>query len=181
MESIAGKKEELLFGNSPIHHEEKFLLEMFSQISDRLKTKFNYSEDDIRKICYKEGILIPVYIFSGNLSPAEALSKFLKEHYELDYSKIAEITGRDVKSVWANYKRASKKMPWAFENKEGVSMPASAFNPELSTLENVISYLKNNMEMSNKKIAGLLNKNPSNVWSLNKRASKKRGKNDRKE
>ena len=114
MESIAGKKEGLLFGNSSIHHEERFLLEMFSQISDRLKTKFNYSEDDIRKIFYKEDILIPVYIFSGNLGPAEALSKFLKENYEMDYSRISEIIGRDVKSVWANYKRASKKIPWAF-------------------------------------------------------------------
>src|SRR3990167_4127841 len=101
--------------------EERFLVDMFGQITERLKQKYNYSDDEIFKLWNSENsFLIPVVIFSGKLSPAEALAKFLKENYELGYADISKLIGRDQSAVWANYKRAAKKMPWPFDIKDSI-------------------------------------------------------------
>src|SRR3989344_2283742 len=141
--------------------EEKFLVDMFSQISDRLKQKYNYSDEEVFKLWNDENsLLVPVAIFSGKLSPAEALTKFLKENHDLSYHEISAFIGRDERGVWANYRRAIKKMPWPFEIRESIP-------------ESLVCYLKDVKKMHNKKIAQLLNKNPSNVWTVYSRAKKK--------
>ena len=160
----------------PAQHEEKFLVELFGQVASRLKSKYNYSEGEFLSIFSHEEKLVPAYIFSGNLSPAEALSKFLKENLGMDYSEIAEATGRDKKSVWANYKRAAKKMPWKFEVEEGTAIPLSAFRKELSMLEGIVGYLKDSKKMKGAEIAKLLNKAPANIWTIYQRVLRKNGK-----
>ena len=169
------KKGDLSNSESPSSQkEEKFLLDMFAQISSRLKSKYNYSSEEIQKAFYNEEILIPIYIFSGNLGAAEALAKFLCENFELSNSEISKLIGRDNKSIWSNYKRAFKKMPWAFESKDGIAVPVSVFNSELSLLESLIAHLRDAKKLTNTKIAKLLNKNPGNVWALYKRACDKK-------
>ena len=152
--------------------EERFLVGIFSQITERLKQKYNYSSEELLKLGSNE-LLVPISIFAGKLSPAEALAKFLKEKHELSYHEISELIGRDGRSLWANYKRAAKKMPWPFEINESVSVPVSIFNSKKSILEALISYLKDIKKMRNKKIAQLLNKNPANIWTVYSRAKKK--------
>ncbi|MBI2654510.1 hypothetical protein HYX02_06940 [Candidatus Woesearchaeota archaeon] len=154
------------------NQEERFLVGMFGQISERLKQKYNYSDEEIFKLWNNE-LLVPVAIFSGKLSPAEALSKFLREKHELGFSEISELIGRDSRSIWANYKRAAKKMPWPFEVNGGISVPVSIFNSDKSILEALVSYLKDMKKLRNKKIAQMLNKNPANVWTVYSRAMKK--------
>ena len=154
--------------------EERFLVDIFSQITERLKQKYNYSDEELFMFWNNENaLLVPVTIFSGKLSPAEALIKFLKESHELSYNDIAQLICRDKRSVWANYKRASKKMPWPFEIKESVVVPVSIFNSEKSILSALINYLKDVKKMRNTKIAQLLNKNPANIWTIHNRAKKK--------
>ena len=156
------------------NHEERFLVDIFSQISGRLKEKYNYSDTEIFKLWNNENVLpIPVAIFAGKLSPAEALAKFLKENNDLSYHEISGFIGRDERSVWANYKRAVKKMPWPFEINGSILVPVSIFNSDKSILEALVSYLKDVKKMRNRKIAQLLNKNPANVWTVHNRAKKK--------
>ncbi len=152
--------------------EEHFLVGMFSQITERLKQKYNYSDEEILKLWNNE-ILVPISIFSGKLSPAEALAKYLKENNDLTYHEISKLTGRDERSCWANYKRAVKKMPSPFDINNSISVPVSIFNSEKSILEALTSYLKDVRKMRNKKIAQLLNKNPANIWTVYSRARKK--------
>lgn len=154
--------------------EERFLAGMLSQITERLKQKYNYSDDEISRL-WNNGneTLVPVVIFANGLSPAEALAKFLKENLSLNFQDISGLIGRGQKSVWANYKRAAKKMPAPFGAMDGVSVPVSVFNSEKSVLEALVSYLKDVKEMRNRKIAQLLNKNQSNIWTVYKRAIKK--------
>lgn len=154
--------------------EERFLAGMLSQITERLKQKYNYSDDEILKL-WNNGneLLVPVVIFSNGLSPAEALAKFLRENHSLGYSEISGLIGRDEKCIWANYKRAAKKMPAPFQITNGISVPVSVFNSEKSVLEALVSYLKDVKEMRNRKIAQLLNKNQSNIWTVYKRAKQK--------
>ena len=154
--------------------EERFLVEMFSQITERLKHKYNYSNQEIFKLWDSENILqIPVNIFAGKLSPAEALTKFLKENCDLSYNEISGLIGVNKNSAWANYKRAVKKVPWPFEISNGIGVPVSIFNSEKSNLEALVSYLKDVENLRNKKIAQMLNKNPSNISTLYNRAKKK--------
>lgn len=160
----------------PAQHEEKFLIELFGQVASRLKSKYSYTEGEFLSIFNHEEKLVPAYIFSGNLSPAEALSKFLKENLGMDYGEIAEAVGRGKKSVWANYKRAAKKMPWKFEVEEGISIPLSAFKKELSMLEGIVAYLKDSKKMKGAEIAKLLNKAPANIWTIYNRSLRKNGK-----
>ena len=154
--------------------EERFLVGMFSQISERLKQKYNYSDEEIFKLWNDENVLlVPVVIFSGKLSPAEALTKFLKENHDLNYHDISILLGRDERGVWSNYKRAIKKMPWPFEISDSMTVPISIFNSEKSILESVVCYLKEVKQMRNRKIAQLLNKNTANIWTVHNRAKKK--------
>ena len=154
--------------------EERFLVDMFSQIRSRLKQKYNYSDEEIFKLWNNEDeCLVPVAIFAGELSPAEALAKFLRENYDLNFSEISQLIGRNARAVWANYKRAVKKMPWPFDIKEGVTVPASIFTSEKSILEALVSYLKDVRKLRNKKIAQFLNKNPANIWTVYNRSLKK--------
>jgi len=154
--------------------EERFLIDIFSQITERLKQKYNYSDEEIFRISNNENVLlIPVTIFSGKLSPAEALAKFLKENYELSYHEISQLIGRNERSIWANYRRAVKKMPWRFEIKESIAVPVSIFNSEKSILEALVFYLKDVKKLQNKKVAQLLNKKPTNIWTVHNRAKKK--------
>ena len=156
--------------------EEKFLVEMFSQISERLKQKYNYSNEEVFKLwSNNNSIMIPIAIFSGKLSPAEALAKFLKENLDLSYHEIAALVKRDERGIWANYKRAIKKMPWTFEIQESITVPSSIFSSNKSILESLIFYLKEVKKLRNKKIAQLLNKNPANIWTVYSRARKKEG------
>ncbi|MBI4452786.1 hypothetical protein HY637_05120, partial [Candidatus Woesearchaeota archaeon] len=157
-----------------VNPEEKFLVDMFSQISEKLRQKYNYSNEEIFGLWNSENsLLIPAAIFAGKLSPAEALAKYLKENHSLGYHEISELIGRDERGIWANYKRAIKKMPWPFEIVGSITVPVSIFKSENSILESLIVYLKDVKKMRNKSIAKLLNKNPANVWTISSRAKKK--------
>ena len=172
MDNIDKKRGNGLTFNSA-HPEERFLVDILAQISERLKQKYNYSDEEILKLWNNDSLLVPVVIFAGKLSPAEALAKFLKENHELSYTEISELIGRDQRGIWANYKRAIKKMPWPFEVNDSITVPVSIFNSEKSILEALVSYLKDVKKLRNKKIAQLLNKNPANVWTVHNRAKKK--------
>ena len=175
MDNIDKKRGNGLTFNSA-HPEERFLVDILAQISERLKQKYNYSDEEILKLWNNDSLLVPVVIFAGKLSPAEALAKFLKENHELSYTEISELIGRDQRGIWANYKRAIKKMPWPFEVNDSITVPVSIFNSEKSILEALVSYLKDVKKLRNKKIAQLLNKNPANVWTVHNRAKKKENK-----
>ncbi|MBI2650195.1 hypothetical protein HYX04_02675 [Candidatus Woesearchaeota archaeon] len=154
--------------------EECFLADMLSQITERLKQKYNYSDEEIFRLWNNgNGILVPVVIFANGLSPAEALAKFLKENNNLSYDDISKLIGINQRSAWANYKRASGKMQVPFQISNGISVPVSIFNSEKSVLEALVSHLKDVKKMRNRSIAQLLNKNPANIWTIYKRAKNK--------
>lgn len=168
-----------LFNLDSSNPEERFLVEMFGQITERLKQKYNYSSEEIFRLWNNDNtISIPVAIFAGKLSPAEALAKFLKENLDITYHEISELIGRDERGIWANYKRAAKKMPWPFDIKEGITVPVSIFNSRRSILESLVFYLKEVKKLRNKKIAQSLNKNPANIWTVYSRAKKKESLNE---
>ena len=161
--------------------EEQFLLTLIKQISNRLKTEHGYQNEQIAETYAEETTIeIPVSIFSGKLCPSEALTKYLKEEQGLNYHEISKAINRNERGVWANYQRAIKKQSTKFSIKDSIYVPVQIFqNNNLSILECLICYLKDTRHLKNSKIAKLLNKNPSNIWTIYNRAKKKEVKQNR--
>ncbi len=157
-----------------ISSEEKFLIENIKKFTQRLKEKYDYSTEDIINLIDKEELLVPAEIFSYNLAPAESLTKYLKENCDKGFNEISKLINRNEKSLWQNYKRASKKMPTIFSIDSKLKIPISAFaDSRLSIFESLIHYLKENKQMKNVKIAKFLGKHPANIWSVYNRAKEK--------
>jgi len=169
------RKSEEITSESFENLEEAFLLKLLDQTANKLKEKFNYTNEDIQELFQKDELLIPTSIFSEKLSPAEALTKYLRENCKLRFVDISKALGRDERAVWGNYHRALKKMKEAFTIKPGVTIPISAFSDhKLTVFESVVVYLKDVKKMRGSEIAKLLGKEPANVWAVYKRALKKK-------
>lgn len=121
---------------------------------------------------------IPVQIFGLDLSPSEALCKYLKENRNLSFKEISDLIDRDERSVWNNYQRALRKRKEKIATKAGINAPISIFKDRtLSIFESLIHYLREDLKMKNKDVAKLLNKKTSMTYTVYKRAyeKKKRG------
>ncbi|MBW3003166.1 hypothetical protein KY337_01285 [Candidatus Woesearchaeota archaeon] len=146
-------------------------------VVEHLKINHSMSRDEIlTKISMsRDSILVPINIFAAKLSPAEALVKYLKEEFEMGYHEIASLINRDERGVWGSYRRACTKMKEKFKIKEArFFIPISFFKErKYSILENVVRYLVDNYELTTYKIAKVLNKKPSTLWSVYNRVKKK--------
>jgi len=170
----ARERGELGKADSSFDSEERFILKVVNEMVDRLRQKYNYSNQEVLNLLQEEELLVPVEVFSSGLAPAEALTKFLKEECDKNFHEISILINRNEKSVWQNYQRAIKKMPSRFSFVSSLKVPVSAFkNNKLSVFESLVLYLKEQKQMKNVKIAKLLGKNPANVWSVYNRAIKK--------
>jgi DNA-directed RNA polymerase specialized sigma24 family protein len=151
------------------------LILSLKRIKEHLKENYHLSEQELSEAKTKqEEIKIPVSIFSHELSPSEALVKFLKENIKLNYHKIAELIKRDERGVWGSYQRAIKKQASEFQLKPDEKyMPGSAFKKDISILESLVSYLKDKENLSGAAISKLLDKKPSTIWTAYKRAKEK--------
>ena len=140
-----------------------------------VKKEYNLSKEELVKIydgCEDKGI--PVCIFSY-LSPLEALVKYLKENLCMRFHEIAQQLNRDDRSIWHTYHHAclKAKLPLAVDD-GSILIPIGIFkNRELSILENLSIYLKDELNIPISKICSLINKKSSTVWTAYNRAQRK--------
>ena len=120
---------------------------------------------------------LPIFIFKNNsLSALEAIVKYLKEEYNLNYAEISRRLNRSSKTIWVTYQRAKKKMPKKLKGKSDIFIPVEIFqNRKFSVLEILVSYLKQEQEISYKDIAKLINRNYRTVLTVYRRFRKKNG------
>ena len=118
---------------------------------------------------------VPIEIFSLELSPAEALVKYLKENMELNFHEIGGKIKRDERGIWGSYNRAKKKMPKGYELRDKiVTVPLEIFaDRSKSILESLIVYLVDDQKLKFSKIAAMLGKKYSTVYTTYLRAKKK--------
>ena len=125
-------------------------------------------------------ILIPLSVFlDRGVSVLEAVSEYLKDSKELSYHEIAVLLNRNDRTIWTCYNRAKKKNPGHVvklaESKEHI--PSSIFlDREVSVLEAIVEYLKDERGLSYHEMAVLLNRDDRTVWTCYNRAKKKRSK-----
>ncbi|MBN1503088.1 hypothetical protein JW930_06080 [Candidatus Woesearchaeota archaeon] len=142
-----------------------------------LKKEYNLSFSQICELVEQDrDILVPVQIFSFDLSPLESLVKFLKENRDFNYHKIGILLNRDERTIWITYKNAIKKQKDKFIVKKiKYLVPVEKLqNRKYSVLESLCSYLIMKENLSINDISILLNKNPSSIWTVYKRYLKKK-------
>ena len=118
----------------------------------------------------KKELQIPISIFKTILPPLEALVRYLKEHLGLRFHEIAQKLNRDDRTIWVTYRNSLSKYV-EFSIDDTLQIPLSILaDRNLSVLEHVSKYLKENYNYSNKKIAALLDKDESTIWTVYHRA-----------
>lgn len=123
----------------------------------------NLLDKIILKKLKENEISIPISIFSKELSPGEALVKFLKENKNMKFSQIAKLLNKKENAVWLNYNRSKEKSITSFEGyqMDKINLPVHIFKIEkLSHLESIIYYLRHELRLSNNELSKLLNKSP---------------------
>ncbi|MBR9699467.1 hypothetical protein GOV09_03370 [Candidatus Woesearchaeota archaeon] len=118
---------------------------------------------------------VPVSLFSCSLSPLQALVKYLKER-SLSYLEISRLLGRDERTIWNSFRQAQSKHPSALHpEKSKYSISIVLFRDRsLSILEHLCEHLYEYHGLSYHGIALLLGKDDRTIWTVCKRAERKR-------
>ncbi len=149
-------------------------VQVFKLLLNKLKKKYHVSSTDILNQSQEE-ILIPCTIFTKKLSPLETDVKYLRENVGMEYAKIAELLGRNRKTIWQTYKNAVEKLPGMIVPIETeYNVPAEVLKSKLSALEAAVVYLKEEYKLSYHKIGELLHRNERTIWTVYRRALKKK-------
>jgi hypothetical protein len=120
---------------------------------------------------------IPVSLFAKTeMGILEVMVKVLKENYNINFSTIARLIGRDERTIWTAYSFSKLKHPDKFVLLEDMyTVPISIFkNRALGPLEALIVYLRTYYSLSFKEIAKKLNRSYRTVW-LSYRKGKQKG------
>jgi len=154
--------------------------QILNQSINKLKEKYalDYKEifNLIQEIQVQKEITIPLSIFEANLSPLESVCKYLKEEFNLNYTKIALLLNRNNRTIWTTYNNAAIKIKEKLPAKESkFYIPISVFkNRNLSVLESLVSYLKDDLNLRYRDIAILLRRDERNIWTVYNRSKKKK-------
>ena len=118
---------------------------------------------------------IPIQIFSFSLSPAESVTKYLKEVRKLKLREIGKVLNRNERTAWINYRGAQRKHPAPFVlDQPYLTIPLSVLaDRSLSILEHAIVHLHTTLSFSIKDTAKILNKHPSIIHTCLSRAKTK--------
>lgn len=159
--------------------DEKQLVSLFF---DYLKEEHNISKGDIERLLLRkeEDYLIPISVLSTReLGGFEAIVKYLKENIGLSIKEISKITNRNKSTIGVVYHKARQKLTKSFSKglveKSEYNIPVSLLKTrDLSVLETIVCYLKDDHNLSFHKIAILLNRDDRTIWTAYKRANEKR-------
>ena len=161
---------------------EKKLLDTLNYLKEQGLTAQDIIElvNKLFKVPVKEEIKVPISVFKNDkLSGLETIVKYLRENLLLSFKQIASLTNRNNVALAVSYRNARIKLDAKFvvEEISPYSIPVKILQDRnLSVLENIVSYLKDNFGLAYHKIALLLNRNDRTVWTVYQRAKKKHGK-----
>ena len=146
---------------------------IINQLIKAVQEEYKVSRRDVLSLIRKE-IEIPINTFSKELGALESIVKYMKENLNMKYNEIAKELGRDERTIWTAYKKATEKQKEPFKIKRTeIIIPVSIFKDErLTILESIILYIKEK-EMKFSEIAKLLERDQRNIWTIYSRAIKK--------
>ena len=145
----------------------------FIGLYSRLKLRYNKLE--LLNMLDRRELFIPLSIFNKKLSSLEVISKYLFENENLSLKAISNLLNRSNRNIWNSYDRSKKKFPKKLLVKESILLPISILrNLDFTLLENIILYLKENLELSYHEIAVLLQRDDRTIWTVYNRLKQKR-------
>ena len=119
---------------------------------------------------------VPVGIFVKELSPLQAVVKYLKESLDYSHKKISVLLNRSPKTVWQAYDSSRERFPDAFDisiSKYFIPLSMLA-QRDFSILELVVAHLKEEYGLENNQLAKLLHRDGRTIWTAYSRLTKKR-------
>ena len=141
---------------------------LLNHVVNMLKERYNIKDKDIAKLISGSDDSIPINIFkSKQLTTFEALVKYLKENRSLGFKQIADILKRKNNTIWATYKKATKKRssPFTITHSE-LDIPLSLFKKRASVLKTIVQHLKDSCNLTYHQIALLLARNDRTIWTV---------------
>lgn len=114
-------------------------------------------------------IEIPLNIFKNDhLSALETIVKFLRENMMFSFKQIATMTNRNPVALAVSYRNARNKMKDILEiRREVLTLPLNILQDRrLSVLENIVKYLKEELNLTYHQIAVMLNRNDRTIWTI---------------
>jgi hypothetical protein len=116
-------------------------------------------------------------IRSQDLAALESIVKYMRENQQRSYQEIGSLLMRDPKSLAVSYGAAKRKAPDLFTKQmlaDNLRIPFSIFSKKQPVLESICLYLQK-CGNSNAKIAQMLGKDPSTIWTTLARAKQRSG------
>jgi len=170
-EKLQNKTIKEVISGSELVKDEEFI--GLRELYNRLKLK--YIKLDIFSYLENEEVFIPLSIFNKKLSSLEVISKYLSEYKNLSLKKISKVLNRSNRNIWNAYNKSKKKFSDRLVVKESPLLPSSILrNLQFTLLENIVSYLKENLRFSYHEIAVLLHRDDRTVWTVYNRIKIKR-------
>lgn len=141
--------------------------------------KKSLSPRDISILETNQNLLVPVSVLTDrSLSVLEVLAEYLKDTLNFTYHKIAVLTNRDDRTIWTVCHRAQKKR---LVHKKPLTPASEILIPlkvlldrNLSVLEVLAEFLKEQNHLTYHEIAVLTNRDDRTIWTVYNRAKKKR-------
>jgi predicted DNA-binding protein (UPF0251 family) len=138
---------------------------------DKVRTKY----PDLSAVIQRDELFLPDFIFSKKLSSLEAISKYLIENCKLSIKEASVLLSRTNKNIWYAYNSSKKKsVSFAVKKARFVIPTAVLKNLDLSVLENIVIYLKEELDLPYHEIADILKRDDRTVWSVYNKANKKK-------
>ena len=140
-----------------------------------LQQSHHITSKDITQAVDHDQNYLPADIFIKELSALESICVYLKDQKQLTYHQIAELLGRNDRTIWTTYNKAKQKhaQPFTFTTTP-LLIPANLFkNRTFSVLEHLVKYLKEQHDLTYHQIGEVLHRNERTIWTIYHRAQKK--------
>jgi hypothetical protein len=117
----------------------------------------------------------PISIFRSGLSALEAISVYLRDIKEQEFTEIATLFNRSRNTIYTTYKNAKKKLRGNLDTSDvSFIIPFDIFSDrKFSILESLVVHMKDTHNVKFVKIATLLGKSYSTVKTVYDRYKKK--------
>ena len=99
----------------------------------------------------------------------ELIAEELREEYSLNKKELLEII---IKKLKKKYKFSSKEL-LELISKESFEIPVSIFRKEIGSLESIVKYMKENLNMKYVEIAKALGRDERTIWTSYKKSKEK--------
>jgi hypothetical protein len=124
--------------------------------------------------------VVPLSIFSANLSPLETVVKYLKENKRMKTSHIARLLQRTPSTISISYKHATVKHKKELKIKGEHFVPFSSFSDsDYTVFECIVKYLHEDQGLRFSEIGVMLHRDQKTIWTVYHRACHKEKKNKR--